>query len=156
MFRGRRGPNIKKKNPIDFSKCLSFRDCFFSESEIHLIPIEKQSDIDEKSIKHQSKIKRPQKTVFGLYWGFLRTSWGCLGDTTGRTHIAFGLGILLHFGNLGPSWERLGAVLKTSWGHLGDVLGRLGTSWGRLGGVLERLGGILGRHGGDFHVIKFV
>ena len=81
---------------------------------------------------------------------------GRLGAVLGAewAHIAFGLGILWHFGVswavLEASWERLGAVLGTPWGRLGGVLGRLGTFWGRLGGVLERLGVLLGCHGDDF------
>ena len=40
----------------------------------------------------------------------------------------------------GTSWVRLGRVLGPSWGRIGN----LGASWERLGAVLKRLGDVLG------------
>ena len=48
------------------------------------------------------------EAMLGPPWGLLGPSWGLLE-------------------NLGPSWDRLGAVLGPSWGRLGAILGPLGT-----------------------------
>ena len=77
--------------------------------------------------------------LFELSWDVLGLSW-----KQKRAHIALGMGVLCHFGDLGLSLGRVRGVLGPSWRRLEVVLGASGDVLERLGGVSEASWSVFG------------
>ena len=94
----------------------------------------------EKSIQKQAIINEIDLgALFELSWDVLGLSW-----RQKRAHIALGMGVLWHFGDLGLSWGCVKGVLGPSWGRLEVVLGASGAVLERLGGVSEASWSVFG------------